>query len=374
MTLALAVAEKNIKNAAEPAYDMLTIIKNANEEAAIAQAAEILRQGGLVAFPTETVYGLGGNGLDATACEKIYAAKGRPSDNPLILHIASVEQLLYIVKEVRPLAKKAMEAFWPGPLTLVFQKADCVPLAVTGGLSTVAVRFPSHEAAQRLILASGLPIAGPSANSSGKPSPTRASHVEFDLGGKIDMILDGGPCLVGLESTILDVSEDRPILLRPGAITKEMLEEILGDIAIDPAVLNKPVEGAAPRAPGMKYTHYSPKATVFLVEGETKENTAKKINGLAAEAIALGKRVGVLATEQTKDLYTMGTVLSLGDRDKLSDIGANLFKLLRKFDYLEIDLVYSEIFPEGGEGMAIMNRLNKAAGYKKIMADETGRG
>ena len=364
-----AAAVKNIKNAVGRMVNMITVIRSVDEHGALQQAAEILNQGGLVAFPTETVYGLGGNGFDASACQKIYEAKGRPSDNPLILHIASYQQLMEIVKEVRPAAKKVMDAFWPGPLTLIFQKADCVPLAVTGGLPTVAVRFPSHEAAQKLILLCNIPIAGPSANSSGKPSPTRASHVEFDLAGKIDMILDGGPCQVGLESTILDVSGDMPALLRPGAITREMIEGVIGSIDIDPAVFAKPEEGSKPKAPGMKYTHYSPKAKVVLVEGSCNEITAKKINQLAKETLDAGKKPGVMATEQTKAMYQYGTVLSLGDRKRPEEIGARLFKLLRKFDYLGVDVIYSEVFPEEGEGMAIMNRLNKAAGYAKIYCD-----
>lgn len=345
---------------------MKTIIQNASDEEAICQAAEILRRGGLVAFPTETVYGLGGNGLDENACRRIYAAKGRPSDNPLILHIASEAQLHGIVSQIQPVAQKVMEAFWPGPITLVFQKADCVPFSVTGGLSTVAVRFPNHQAAQKLIAKANLPIAAPSANTSGKPSPTRASHVAYDLDGKIDMILDGGPCQVGLESTILDVSGEMPTLLRPGAITREMIEAVIGSIGVDPAVLDKPKEGVLPKAPGMKYTHYSPKAAVTLVEGTSLEAVVNNINRLAKDAKAQGKRVGILATDQTKDRYTADVVLSLGDRRKPEDVGANLFKLLRKFDYLDVELVYSEVFEEAGEGMAIMNRLRKAAGYNKI--------
>ena len=222
----------------------------------IRQAAEILQRGGLVAFPTETVYGLGGSGLDEAACEKIYLAKGRPSDNPLILHISEPDELTPIVREISPAAQKLMDAFWPGPMTLIFPKTDIVPQKATGGLDTVAVRFPSHPVARAIIRAAGLPIAAPSANSSGKPSPTRASHVAFDLDGKIDMIVDGGAAQWGLESTIVDVSGEVPVILRPGAITKEMLEEVVGRVEIDPAILSKPAEGLRPKAPGMKYTHY----------------------------------------------------------------------------------------------------------------------
>lgn len=333
----------------------------------IRTAAKILQEGGLVAFPTETVYGLGGNGLDGAACEKIYIAKGRPSDNPLILHISEFEELNAIVREISPAAQKLMDAFWPGPLTMVFPKADIVPLKATGGLDTVAVRFPSHPVARAIIKAAGLPIAAPSANSSGKPSPTRASHVEFDLNGKIDMIVDGGAAEWGLESTIVDVSGDVPMILRPGAVTKEMMEAVVGRVEIDPAILTKPAADLKPKAPGMKYTHYSPKAEVVLVKGE-RQAVAGEINRLAALDMSNGKKTGVMATEETKDLYHADIILSLGSRDRPEQIGANLFKLLRKFDFLGAEKVYSEVFSEEGEGMAIMNRLNKAAGYQMIEA------
>lgn len=331
----------------------------------IQTAAKILQAGGLVAFPTETVYGLGGNGLDSEACKKIYAAKGRPSDNPLILHISEMEELQPIVREISPAAQKLMDAFWPGPLTMVFPKADIVPAQATGGLDTVAVRFPNHPVARAIIKAAGLPIAAPSANSSGKPSPTRASHVQFDLDGKIDMIVDGGAAEWGLESTIVDVSGEVPMILRPGAVTKEMMEEIVGEVAIDPAILAKPAADLKPKAPGMKYTHYSPKADVILVKGET-DAVVEEINHLAAADAAQGYKTGVMATEETKDRYRADIVLSLGSREKPEEIGANLFKILRKFDFLGAEKVYSEVFSEEGEGMAIMNRLNKAAGYCMI--------
>ena len=335
----------------------------------IQTAAKILQEGGLVAFPTETVDGLGGNGLDGTACEKIYIAKGRPSDNPLILHISEFEELNPIVREISPAAQKLMDAFWPGPLTMVFPKSDIVPEKATGGLDTVAVRFPNHPVARAIIKAAGLPIAAPSANSSGKPSPTRASHVEFDLNGKIDMIVDGGAAEWGLESTIVDVSGEVPMILRPGAVTKEMMEEVVGTVEIDPAILQKPAADLKPKAPGMKYTHYSPKAEVILVKGETTA-VADEINRLAAEDMAHGLKTGVMATEETKDLYKADIILSLGSRERPEEIGANLFKYLRKFDFLGAERVYSEVFSEEGEGMAIMNRLNKAAGYCVIDLDK----
>ncbi len=335
------------------------------EQDILEEAAEILRRGGLVAFPTETVYGLGANGLDEKACKKIYKAKGRPSDNPLILTIGDINGLYPIVEKVTDNAKKIIDAFWPGPITLVLPKADCVPAAVTGGLDTVAVRYPSNKVARELIKTAGIPVAAPSANSSGKPSPTRASHVAFDLDGKIEMIIDGGAADWGLESTILDVSTDKPVLLRPGAVTQEMIESVVGKIDVDPAVYSKPSSDMVPKAPGMKYKHYSPSAKVILVSGG-RENVIDTINRKAAEDEADGLKVGIMATVQTKDSYTAGNVLVVGDRDKPETIGANLFKMLRKFDFIGADVVYSEVFDEDGEGAAIMNRLNKAAGFNCI--------
>lgn len=339
------------------------------EEELIQQAAEILQTGGLVAFPTETVYGLGGNGLDEEACRKIYIAKGRPSDNPLILHISRLDELRPIVREITPVAQKLIDAFWPGPLTMIFKKADIVPMTTTGGLDTVAVRFPSHLIAQKIIRASGLPIAGPSANSSGKPSPTRASHVAFDLSGKIDMIVDGGAAEWGLESTIVDVSGENVILLRPGAVTKEMIEQVVGVVEVDPTILSKPHSDSKPKAPGMKYTHYSPKAEVVLVKGSA-DAVLHYINEQCALHQAEGHKTGVMATEESKASYDADIVLSLGSRLRLEEIGANLFKCLRKFDFLEVDKVYAEVFEETGEGLAIMNRLQKAAGYRMIETDK----
>lgn len=335
------------------------------EKSVLTEAAEILKNGGLVAFPTETVYGLGANGLDEKACKRIYEAKGRPSDNPLILTIGDLDGLYKIVGKVTENAKKIIDAFWPGPITLVLPKADCVPETVTGGLDTVAVRYPSNKIARELIKIAGIPVAAPSANSSGKPSPTRASHVEFDLNGKIEMIIDGGAADWGLESTILDVSEDKPVLLRPGAVTQDMIEDVVGEIDVDPAVYSKPDGNIVPKAPGMKYKHYSPSAKVILVSGSI-ENVISTINEKISTDEKNGLRVGVMATTQTKDRYIGGEVLVVGDRTKPETIGANLFKILRKFDFIGVDIVYSEVFDEDGEGAAIMNRLNKAAGFNYI--------
>ncbi len=344
--------------------ELLRIDPENPESNAIKKAADILKCGGLVAFPTETVYGLGGNGLSKSACKKIYAAKGRPSDNPLILHISRLEELLPLVSEIPKNASLLMEQFWPGPLTIVFPKSALVPYEVTGGLESVAVRFPENKIARALIRASGLPIAAPSANSSGKPSPTRASHVEFDLNGKIDMILDGGAADFGLESTIIDITSPVPMLLRPGAITLEMLKEVLGEVLVDPAVFGAKTE--RPKAPGMKYTHYSPLAKVILASGSTNE-MIEKINKNSALAIKNGFKVGILTTDENIEKYPSkliedGLVRSAGSRADELHIGAMLFKLLRKFDYLGVDIIYSETFSPEGEGLAIMNRLQKAAG------------
>lgn len=337
---------------------------NINNEI-LEKAAGILQRGGLVAFPTETVYGLGANGLDADACRRIYEAKGRPSDNPLILHIGHISQLKGIVSEITENAQRIMDAFWPGPLTLIFKKKAVVPDSVSGGLDTVGVRFPSNEIARRLINLSGLPIAAPSANTSGKPSPTRAEHVLHDMDGKIDMIIDGGSCDVGLESTIVDATGDVPVILRPGAITKEMLEEVVGEVHLDAAVYKQLSSGEKPKAPGMKYKHYSPDADVLLVTGKT-EDVIKKINSLAAENNKNGLKTGVLCREENVNKYTADVVLSAGE--DIETAGARLFDILREFDLLKTDKVYSEVFDEAGEGLAVMNRLKKAAGHKFIEA------
>lgn len=329
------------------------------------EASLILNNGGLVAFPTETVYGLGANALDPYAVKKIYKAKGRPSDNPLIVHISDVSELKSLTIEVSEKARKIINSFWPGPLTLIFKKSDIIPLETSGGLDTVAIRFPSHKVAKLLIKTSGIPIAAPSANSSGKPSPTHASHVSFDLNGKIDMIIDGGHCEFGLESTILDVSSDKPCLLRPGAITIKMIENIIGKIEVDKAVNEKLKETEKPKAPGMKYKHYSPLADITIVKGEINK-TAEKIKSLAYESQINNIKTGIIATIQTKEMYNGFNVLVIGDRNQPKTIASNLFKILRKCDYLNISKVFIESFEEDEIGMAIMNRLKKAAGYNII--------
>ena len=331
-----------------------------NEE--LAEAAQILRDGGLVAFPTETVYGLGANALDEAAAKKIYAAKGRPSDNPLIAHISCLEELKPLVAYIPEAGRKLAEAYWPGPLTMVFPKSDIVPYGTTGGLDTVAVRMPSDPVANRLIKLAGVPVAAPSANTSGRPSPTTAQHVWQDMEGKIEMILDGGPVGIGVESTIVDVSGDVPTLLRPGAITMEMLRETVGKVEIDPAIQAPPSADLRPKAPGMKYRHYAPHADLQLVEGET-DRVVEVINNLVKEKLAEGKMVGVICTDETRVRYPQGEVRSVGLRAKEETIAHNLFAVLREFDDLNVDCIYSESFSKDHLGQAIMNRLTKAAGY-----------
>lgn len=342
-------------------------VKGEEGRQAIAKAAEILRRGGLVAFPTETVYGLGGNGLDPQAAARIYAAKGRPSDNPLILHIASRKELPPLVREIPPMAERLMDAFWPGPMTLIFRKSACVPRETTGGLETVAIRFPSHPAAQALIREAGLPVAAPSANLSGRPSPTTAQHVAEDLGGRIEMILDGGPVEIGLESTIIDVTGAIPLILRPGAISLEQVRQAAGDGAFDPAILGKPDAGLRPRAPGMKYRHYAPKAELAIVTGKP-EAVAEKIASLAAEKQRAGFRVGILCPEESQGRYDAALVKTVGTRAHEETIAHNLYRCLREFDQEQAEFVFSEAFDEGPMGEAIMNRLVKAAGYRILPA------
>lgn len=331
------------------------------------EATEILKQGGLVAFPTETVYGLGGDALNPKASVKIYAAKGRPSDNPLIVHIAREEDLERIARDIPESAYKLMDVFWPGPMTMIFHKQPIVPDSTTGGLDTVAVRMPSHNVAYELIRRSGVMIAAPSANASGRPSPTTAEHVKEDLDGKIDMILDGGDCQYGIESTIIDMTGEIPTILRPGYITKEMLEEVIGEVAVDPGIMRN-AGNARPKAPGMKYTHYAPKGILSIVEGDSPKDVVRCINRLVKKRQAAGCRVGVLATGYNAPAYEADEVIVIGDKADELMISANLYRTLREFDVREVDYIYSESFAGTGLGTAIMNRLIKAAGYRVIQA------
>lgn len=339
---------------------------------AMTEAADIIRAGGLVAFPTETVYGLGADALHPEASMKIYAAKGRPSDNPLIVHICKFEELVSIAKEVPPQAKKLADAFWPGPLTMIVWKNDKVPYETTGGMDTVAIRMPNHPIALHLIEESGCLIAAPSANTSGKPSPTEAAHVALDLDGKIPMILDGGPVGIGIESTIIDLTERVPMILRPGYITAEMLTEVLGEeVMVDPGIIAAD-STQKPKAPGMKYKHYAPKADLVLVEGESSAVT-DKINALVREKHDKGLRVGVIATDETLEQYKADYVVSIGARTDEDAIARHLYKLLREFDDWHVDAIYSESFQTPRIGQAIMNRLMKAAGHQVLQVSHTNR-
>lgn len=331
------------------------------------EAGSIIRRGGLVAFPTETVYGLGADALNREASGKIYAAKGRPCDNPLIVHIADMEALSFITGWIPESAHLLAEAFWPGPLTMIFGKTDAVPPETTGGLSTVAVRMPAHEAALTFIRESGGYIAAPSANISGRPSPTTARHVFDDMDGRIDMILDGGPVGIGVESTIVDLTGEKPMILRPGYINQKMLESVLGAVATDPAVGKSPEEGMHPKAPGMKYRHYAPRGELFLVRGRTEDVTAK-INSLVGEKEAAGKRTAVIASDETVHLYCCKHVKSIGARADEEAIARQLYAVLREFDDMGAEYIYSEEFYTPKLGVAIMNRLLKAAGHKVIDA------
>ena len=339
-------------------------INNINQEQ-MQEAGDLIAAGELVAFPTETVYGLGGDALHPEAAKKIYAAKGRPSDNPLIIHIAEVSDLERVAKVVPEQAKKLADAFWPGPLTMVVWKNENVPYATTGGLDTVAVRMPNHPVALELIRKSGKLIAAPSANTSGRPSPTEGAHVMEDLDGRIAMVLDSGPVGIGIESTIIDLTEEIPMVLRPGYITPEMLSEVLGEeVIMDPGIIAAD-DTTKPKAPGMKYKHYAPKADMVIVDGE-KEKVVEKITALIQSVKVENKKVAVIATEETKTFYEADVVLSIGTREEEDSIAKHMYKILRDCDKLEVDVIYSESFKTPRIGQAIMNRLLKAAGHQVI--------
>ncbi len=331
----------------------------------ISRAGGIIRSGGLVAFPTETVYGLGGDALSGDSSRAIYAAKGRPSDNPLIVHIADMKSIGRIVKKVPDEAYALAEKFWPGPLTMIMEKSDEVPYATTGGLDTVAVRFPSDPVAQAFIRAAGGYVAAPSANLSGKPSPTSGKYVVEDMNGRIDMILYGDDSVIGLESTIVDLTGTSPVILRPGYITLEMLRSVLPDVSVDTALLADD-DKTPPKAPGMKYRHYAPKGDLVIVEGERPEVIQYITDKLAADA-SLGKRTGVIASTQTASSYKADVVLDMGDASDHDEIARRLFGLLREMDDEEVDSIYSEAVSGEGVAAAIMNRLLKAAGHNIVV-------
>lgn len=340
------------------------ITNTIEDNPALLEAGNIIRNGGLVAFPTETVYGLGGDALNPDSSRKIYAAKGRPSDNPLIIHICKLEDVDKIVSDFPDTAKKLADQFWPGPLTMVLPKSDAVPGETTGGLDTVAVRMPVDPIALAFIEAAGGYVAAPSANISGKPSPTSAKYVIEDMQGRIEMILDGGDVEIGLESTIVDLTGEVPMLLRPGFITYEMLREVLGEVAVDKTILDGDCLDK-PKAPGMKYKHYAPKGELTIVTG-CGSAVVDKINELSEIAMERGEKVGIIGTDETIDKYCGSSLKSVGARNDEVSIAKRLYRILREFDDEEITVIFSESFHAGGMGQAIMNRLLKAAGHQVL--------
>lgn len=329
---------------------------------AISEAARILREGGLVAFPTETVYGLGADARSEEAVSKIFIAKGRPADNPLIVHIGHVSQLEELVRELPPEGEALIRRFWPGPLTLVLPHKGAVARKVTAGLDTVGVRMPSHPVALALLQVSGLPVAAPSANRSGRPSPTDADHVWEDLGDRIDAILDAGPTGVGVESTVVDVAGSTPMLLRPGGVTLEELRETVGEVRVDPALEG---EVQQPRSPGMKYRHYAPAGEMWLVDGSGEE-LVRRIRRLAEEARRAGRKVGILTTEENRFRYEADLVVPCGRRNDPESVARHLYRALREMDRAGVDYILAETFPATGLFHSVMNRLLKAAGGKVI--------
>ncbi len=332
------------------------------DKALINKAGSIIKNGGLAAFPTETVYGLGASALDGGAVKKIYAAKGRPSDNPLIIHVCSREQIFEYTRDVSDTAKKLIDAFMPGPFTVILKKKSVIPDEVTAKMDTVAVRFPENKIACALINAAGVPIAAPSANLSGKPSPTEAKHVIHDMRGRIECIIDGGSCDVGVESTIVDASGEIPVLLRPGGVTYDMLKRVVPETVIDAHVLKSVAADEQPKCPGMKYKHYAPDADVTVVEGE-KDAVQKKIRELLYEN--RNTVTGVLTMYESA--YDDAVIISAGKTNR--EYAKNLFAALRKFDDLGVKVVFAEFCDRDGYGLAVKNRLYKSAGNKVIHAE-----
>lgn len=337
-------------------------------EEALKEGAELIRQGEVVAFPTETVYGLGADALNGSACEKIFRVKGRPGDNPLIVHVASLGQAKRMVAKWPESAEKCAQAFWPGPLTIVLPKAELVPSVVSGGLETVAVRMPSHPIALALIEMSGCPLAAPSANLSGKPSPTEGDHVWEDLRSRIPLLIDGGKSAVGLESTVLDLSGEIPIILRPGGVTREQLMGVLGEVEIDPGIRSENELTIKPKAPGMKYRHYAPKGEVFLLSGKLQDKIEKLKHSIkntkAVERIALISMKETAESLPEEILARIDLLFILGSADHLEEAASRLFEGLRLCDQENINRIYAEEMLEEGIGFAFMNRLKKAAGKK----------
>lgn len=328
------------------------------EHQAIRLGARLLRQGEVVAFPTETVYGLGADATSNKAVGKIFKAKGRPQDNPLIVHIATKDQLEQVIEGgLTPAGRRLIEAFWPGPLTIILNKSELISVTTTAGLTSVAIRMPSHPVARALIAASSLPIAAPSANLSGAPSPTLAEHVLNDLKGKIPLIIDGGPARVGVESTVVDVRKDIPVILRPGGVSREEIEETLG-FEVRVAGGQEVAEGVPP-SPGMKYRHYSPRTPLILLEEKERDKIAEMTEEYS------NKRIGLVITAETlqelNNLPENVLVVRMGSRSRPEEIASNLFALLRRLDQRNLDLILIEAIPEKGIGAAVMNRLYKAS-------------
>lgn len=345
---------------------MKTLIKeidvNKPDKDLIAVFASMLASGKTVIFPTETVYGLGANALDEEAAAKIYQAKGRPSDNPLLVHVADKEDVYDLVENIDNRAKLLMDRFWPGPLTIVFKKKDIIPDRTSGGLDTVAIRMPSDQVARDLIRQAGVPIAAPSANISGRPSPTKPEHIIRDMDGRVDGILVGGSCNYGVESTIVDLSGDVAMVLRPGSITLEMLGEVLGQVNLDPSLKNKD-DNIRAKAPGMKYKHYSPRAQVYIVRAGDQEDFARRVDELCLDNAKKGLKTGVMTRSSDQHPY-QAQVFDLGESD--AEVAKNLFDSLISLDRESIDIAYVPYFEERGIGVAIMNRLKKAAAYRII--------
>lgn len=345
---------------------MKTLIKeidiNKPDQDLISLFATMLADGKTVIFPTETVYGLGANALDEDAATKIYQAKGRPSDNPLLVHVADKEDVYDLVENIDDRAKLLMDKFWPGPLTIVFKKKAIIPDRTSGGLDTVAIRMPSDQVARDLIRQAGVPIAAPSANISGRPSPTKPEHIIRDMDGRVDGILVGGPCDYGVESTIIDLSEDLAMVLRPGSITLEMLGEVLGRVDLDPSLKNKD-DNIRAKAPGMKYKHYSPQAQVYIVKADDLEGFAERVDSLCEDNAKKGLKIGVMTMSYDQHSY-QAKVFDLGGSD--TEVAKNLFDSLISLDRESIDIAYVPYFEERGIGVAIMNRLKKAAAYRII--------
>ena len=340
----------------------VAIIKDINTDIRfIEEAGKVIRNGGTVAFPTETVYGLGANALDDEAVRKIFIAKGRPQDNPLIIHV-STKEISELVKDVPEVAQKIIDKFWPGPLTVILEKKDIIPNVTSANLNTIGIRMPNSEIALKLIELAERPIAAPSANISGRPSPTEVERCVEDLNGRVDYIIGGESSDIGVESTIVDCTVNPPLVLRPGGITLEMLKEINPEIELDKALKSKPNDDFKPKAPGMKYKHYAPNAHLKIIKGKN-EKTIEIINEIVENYIEKGNDVAILTTNENINKFNNGKVISLGSENDLKEIAKNLFEALRKCDDLRVQYILCQGFEENGVGLAIMNRLNKAAGY-----------